>query len=94
MQAADNIPAAFLIGDGGCYESSHGSPALVLAGQFADAKRGTDGVPFWFQRKYVGVAVKNSVVWAGRGLSLSFLLWGEPGCLQRGALFSRAAEMA
>jgi hypothetical protein len=51
MQAADSIPAAFLIGDDGCYESGLKS-WLGDFRQFAKAKRGTGDVPFWFQRQY------------------------------------------
>jgi hypothetical protein len=83
MQAADNIPAAFLIGDDGCYESGLKS-WLGDFRQFAKAKRGTGDVPFWFQRHYRGVEVRHSVVRAARGTRLSFLLWGEPGGAKRG----------
>ncbi len=36
-------------------------------------------MPFWFQRRYLGVEGRNLVVPAAHGVSLSFLLWGEPG---------------
>jgi len=32
-------------------------------------------VPFWFQRRYLGVEGRNLVVPAAHGVSLSFLLW-------------------
>jgi hypothetical protein len=47
MQAADNIPAAFFIGDDGCYESDLKSCPGACR-QFANAKRGRARMAFRF----------------------------------------------
>jgi len=53
-------------------------------------------VPFWFQRRYLGVEGRNLVVPAAHGVSLSFLLWGEPGrdALGLATSFSAGCEAA
>jgi hypothetical protein len=52
------------------------------------------GVPFWYQRQYLGVEVRNPVVSSAHRVSLRFLLWGEPGRVQRwGGFFWQAVKL-
>jgi hypothetical protein len=58
--------------------------ALTVAASQASRSLGTGGSAVLVQGHYCGVEVQHLVVRAVRGVSLSCLLWGEPGRVRSG----------